>query len=223
MNQHLLKIIFCITSVGLIGQSCWGQSGASFTAEVSSATAGVFGVNITPGTIVNGFFIYDTSTPDFNVADSNRGDYRHTGGGSFLASFQGFNVEVQGSAIPFVQIENFTGADTFRFIDGDTASNQVNPPGVMSVNGTPDNSVGLFLAITDNAGDPFSDDSLPSMFPMTIPPSLPNTFVLNDEGGNIVLQLTSLNSIPEPGSAFFLSSVVCLTVMRRRRRRGNAG
>lgn len=169
----------------------------NFVAEVSSLTApSVFGINPSLGTEVSGFFTYETSTAD-SSSSPDRGNYEHAFGGAFQADISGFGTIIEGSATPFVQVENFA-TDTFRFIDGSSPFNQVTPDGVMSLNGVPNADVELFLAISDSSGTVFSNDALPDPFPITMPPNLPHTFSLGDGTETMLLQFTSITPIPEP-------------------------
>ncbi len=197
-----------------------------FTATVQTVSGTPFGfdssIRLAPA---NGFFLYDTRTADSNPSDTQRGDYRHTAAapGAFRITVN--NLTVSGSQTPDVQIENFTGADTFRFIDGPRA---VGPQGgIMSANGTPNSNIQLGIAMTDSSGNAFSSDALPSTFPFAQPPlnsnlpnSFPHTFSLSDANGTLLFQLNSLTQgVPEPSSFLLVLLGPAFVAVGRRARR----
>ena len=212
-------ICLCVASTVLLSNTSSSADPVTFnySAQVATVTGSpIFGVNITIGDTVTGFFTYESSTPDSN-ASNDRGDYLHISGGAFRASVVGLNTVITGSTTPFVQVENLS-SDTFRYIDGAHPANQVNPDGVMMLNGVPDADIELFLAISDSSGSVFVDDSLPNPFPISMPPNIPHTFSLNDGNATILLQFTSLTPVPEPSTMAILS-IGFVAVMATRRRR----
>jgi hypothetical protein len=161
---------------------------------------------------VTGHFTYDTSTPDVNVADPTRGYYPHSAGGGFMASFLG--TVVTGSATPYVRIENLS-SDTFRFSDGLLASPA---GGMMSVNGSPDNSVRVGMGFT--ASSAFTSDALPVDLafahpPLANPVAFPHTFVIEDGAGRLLLQMSTLNVVPEPSAAALVALGLAAAFLRR--------
>jgi hypothetical protein len=150
-----------------------------------------FGVTVPFQTPVSGTFTYETTTADI-LAQTTVGHYPHVlGGGAFTANFLGNTIT--GSATPFVEIENLN-PDTFRFIDGPRSLG--NQGGIMSLNGTPDADVRLFMAFTDGSGGAFSNDALPNPLPFAVPPlstgGFPHTFSLSDDRGTMLLQFTRI-------------------------------
>jgi hypothetical protein len=194
-----------------------------YTATVVTVSGTPFGFNssirLAP---ISGFFTYNRGNVDTLPADTARGNYPHTPAfpGAFSAILQG--TTFTGSATPFAQVENFAGADTFRFEDGPS-----NNAGIMSVNGTPNAVAALFMALTDGSGNAFANDSLPALFPFARPPlanpapTFPHTFSLSDSGGTLLMQFNTLNAVPEP-SALALALVAPGVVAARRWRRRNA-
>ena len=190
-----------------------------YQAEIITVTGPVFGITPTTGTMVNGSFTYETLTPDSN-ADPTRGDYKHAFGGAFDANIVGFGTTVTGSATPFVQVENFGTFDSFRYIDGSDVFNQVDPDGVMLVNGAPDPNARLSITISDLVSNPFSDDALPNPFPWTTPPASV-TFILGDGPTNqIQMVVNSFAQVPEPGTGSVCWILATGLFLRRNRRRG---
>lgn len=218
--KKLLSFVFVTFALVFVSvaQASADQVQFNYTAEVTSFTgSSVFGITPTAGTVVTGFFVYESSTADANAADPTRGNYEHTFGGAFRADVNGFATTIEGSATPFVQVEDLS-ADTFRFIDGASPFNQVTPDGVMSLNGSLDSDIELFLAITDGSGGVFSDDSLPDLFPISMPPILPHTFILNDGTEMLIMQFTSVTPVPEPGLLSLAGFGLAILGTRRKRR-----
>jgi hypothetical protein len=218
-----------LTLVVLGGPAAAQPVTTQYTATATTIVGSPFGYTTTAGIApITGFFTYNRATADTN-ASAQRGDYPHTGGGgAFQAVITNgtLNRTITGSGTPFVQIEDLN-PDTFRFIDG---PRPVGPQGgTMSVNGTPNTSVQLLLAMTDSSGNAFTNDSLPASFPFARPPlanpapTFPHTFSLVDSGGTLLLQFTSLQPVPEPSVlALTLLGPAAYVIARRRARRKSA-
>jgi hypothetical protein len=142
---------------------------------------------------VSGKLGYLDCIPDAKAADPKRGEYEHNTGGIFELNVQAATtVTVTGSTKPVVQIEDLN-PDTFRFKDGDQP---LDPKvRIMSLNGQPDPSLSVWLAITDSSGAAFSDDSLPKQFPFTNISAYPHTFSVKDSNGTLLLQLSSITQL----------------------------
>ena len=219
MKRSFIKIGMSST-LGLLALLPATNSAAVVTIEYTGTIATVsgspFGYSAEQARTqpVIGRFTYNTSTPDVNVADLTRGNYPHTAGGGFLAEFLG--KVVTGSATPYVRIENLS-SDTFRFNDGLLASPA---GGIMTVNGSPDGTVRVGMAFTTS--NAFTSDALPVHLafanpPLANPVSFPHTFALEDSGGKLLLQLSTLTVVPEPSAAALASLGVAAGFLRRRR------
>lgn len=185
-----------------------------YTATIATVAGSPFGYSAEQARThpVTGFFTYDTSTPDVNAADTTRGHYPHSAGGGFQANF--LSTVVTGSATPYVRIENLS-SDTFRFSDGLLGSPV---GGMMSVNGAPDNTVRVGMAFTTS--NAFTSDALPVNFafanpPLANPVSFPHTFVIEDSGGRLLLQMSTLNVVPEPAAAALAALGLAVVFLRR--------
>lgn len=191
-----------------------------FTATIATVSGTPFGYSSAQARTqpVTGFFTYNTLTPDVTTL-TGRGYYPHTlGGGGFRASFLG--TVVTGSATPYVQIEDLS-SDTFRFNDGPLGSPA---GGLMSVNGSPDNTVRVGMAFTasDSYGV-FTSDALPENLafanpPLANPVSFSHTVSIVDSGGTMLLQMSTLNMVPEPSVAALAALGLAALCVRRRRR-----
>jgi len=163
---------------------------------------------------------YNTATADVN-ASAQRGNYPHSFGGGFLANF--LSMTVTGSAAPYVTIEDLA-SDTFRFNDGATGTPA---GGTMSVNGTPDVNVRVAMAFTDSSGTAFASDGLPQNLafanpPCTNPINFPHTFSIRDSDGTLLLQMNTLNVVPEPPELALLAPGLSILCGRRRETRPRA-
>ena len=163
-----------------------------YRAEVTTVTGTPFNLDVPLTTEVIGVFVYDTATgTDSNPGNTQRGVYHLTSGGAFEARF--LDHRITGSTTPELQVEDIqvgggNTIDTFRFIDGDRL---INPPGVMSIDSTPDAEIELGLSITDGSGAAFTDDLLPAIFPLPMRTGgayYNHTFTLRDDDGTMSLQ-----------------------------------
>jgi hypothetical protein len=173
----------------------------NYEATVTSVSGTPFGLSSAVGTVVRGFFTYNTDTPDGVPANPREGQYFHAlGGGAFRAELPG--VVVTGSETPGVIIEDLmspsgSARDTFQFLDGVFSGG-----GVIAVDGVPDPNVWLVIDFSDLTGTLFSSDALPNPFPLTAPPPTGFTvFLLGDGRGTLFLQFTSLSQAPAPTAA----------------------
>jgi hypothetical protein len=140
-------------------------------------------------TAVSGSFAYLPCVPDQD-SDPQRGVYRHPGRGDFSLSVGGHSVV--GSGRPLVEAENFD-PDTIRWRDGNIPLDPVTR--VMTVDGSPSPSLEVTIAITDGPGAALSNDALPTMFPFLNIASYPHTFAVQDSGGTLLIQLSSLTQM----------------------------
>jgi hypothetical protein len=165
----------------------------SYEAEAVTVVKEPFGVEVPRLTVVTGYFTFDTSTPDQAPDDEYSGEYQHDGNGGYLASFLGH--EVTGSHTPFYWVDLVMGSpqnDTFRVYDGPTAVGFEG--GTMSFDGTPDEDIQLFVAITE---DVFDDDDLINPFPFYDFGFLgtTHTFSLEDDQGTMLLQFLKVSEV----------------------------
>lgn len=91
----------------------------------------------------------------------------------------------------------------------------------MSVNGLPDNTVRVGMGFT--ASSAFTSDALPADLafahpPLANPVSFPHTFVIEDSGGRLLLQMSTLNLVPEPSAAALAALGLAAAFLPRRRR-----
>jgi hypothetical protein len=135
---------------------------------------------------VAGTVAYLPCVPDTDP-NPQRGVYPHPFGGDFTLSVGGLTVT--GSGKPLVQVEDFN-PDTFRWRDGKIPLDPVTR--VMNVNGMPAPDVEVTLAITDGSGAAFTSDALPTRFPMLNISSYPHTFSVQDNGGTLLMQLSTM-------------------------------
>jgi hypothetical protein len=165
----------------------------SYEAEAVTVVKKPFGVEVPRLTVVTGFFTFDTSTPDDAPSDAFSGEYPHDGNAGYLASFLGH--EVTGSQTPFYWVDLVDGnpqSDTFRIYDGPTAVGFEG--GTMAFDGTPDEGIQLFVAITE---DVFDDDDLIDPFPSYDFGFLgtSHTFSLEDDEGTMLLQFLDVSEV----------------------------
>jgi hypothetical protein len=220
MNTYFVRIGLLATAGSLVFWPATGTAAVvtfGYTATIATVTGSPFGYSVEQARTqpVTGHFSYDTDTLDTNVADPGRGYYPHISGGGFLATFLG--TVVTGSATPHVRIENLS-SDTFRFYDGPLGSPA---GGMMSVNGAPDSTVRVSMAFT--ASSAFSSDALPANLafanpPLANPVSFPHTFVIEDSGGKLLLQMSTLTAVPEPSGAALVALGLAAGCFRRCRR-----
>ena len=158
----------------------------AYEAEAVTVASKPFGLTIPLDTPVTGYFTFDTSTPDVNPDNTMRGEYPHARNSAFVADF--LETRIRGSHTAYYEVQLSGGdSDTFRTWDGPSP---VGPEGgTMSIDGTPDEDIRLFLAITDDA---FQSDDLKDPFPFYTFGFLgtPHTFSLKDEQGTMLMQFT---------------------------------
>jgi hypothetical protein len=158
----------------------------AYEATAATVAGKPFGLTVPLDTVVTGYFTFDTSTPDTDD-DPMRGEYPHTHNSAFVADF--LETEIRGSHTAFyeVQLSSDPASDTFRVYDGPRVVGSEG--GIMSIDGTPDDDVQLFVAIT---GDAFTSDDLIDPFPSYTFGFLgtPHTFTLKDPQGTMLLQFT---------------------------------
>lgn len=181
-----------------------------FTAQITTVSGDFYGVtSANNGTAVTGFFEYDTDTPDTLPGDLARGWYEHAVGTSdFQVNLPGVVVS-SGNGTAFVQVEDFGGADTFRFREGDCPD----CGGSILVDGHPDPDALLNFAFS---GSFFTNDLLPTVFPFT--GSEPHTMAISNANSTVLLQFQTLTpqAVPEP-STVLLTGVALLAFAWRRR------
>ena len=186
-NMHAFRLTMTLPMLALLST---GARAAIVTVAYEARAATVagkpFGLTVPLDTVVTGYFTFDTSTPDTDD-DPMRGEYPHTHNSAFVADF--LETEIRGSHTAFyeVQLSGSSPSDTFRAYDGPRVVG--NEGGTMSIDGTPDEDVQLFLAITDDA---FLNDDLIDPFPAYTFGFLgtPHTFSLKDTHGTMLLQFT---------------------------------
>jgi hypothetical protein len=156
----------------------------AYEANIVTVASKPFGLTIPLQTPVTGYFTYDTSTPDADPDDENFGEYPHTHNSAFVADF--LETEIRGSHTAWYEMQPYQSTDTFRVYDGPGVFKH---GGTMSIDGTPDDDIQLFLAITDDA---FDTDELIDPFPFYTFGFLgtSHTFSLKDDQGTALLQLT---------------------------------
>lgn len=219
MNRNFFSKALAGTGAAL---SFWPATGAAamvtyeFTATIATVSGTPFGYTTEQARTqpVTESFSYDTNTPDVNLGDTARGWYPHSAGGGFLATFLG--TVITGSATPYVRIENLS-FDTFRFFDGTSSSPA---GGLMSVNGSPNSTVQVGMAFTSS--NAFTSDALPVNLafanpPLANPVSFSHTFSIVDSGGTLLLNMSTLNVVPEPSTAALAAVRMAVAFARRRR------
>jgi hypothetical protein len=162
----------------------------AYEAEAVTVVDEPFGVEVPRLTIVTGYFTFDTSTPDADPDDESFGEYPHARNSAFAADF--LETEIRGSDTAHYQVQ-VSGNDTFRIWDGPRVVG--NEGGIMSIDGTPDEDIELFLAVMEE--DVFPDDDLVNPFPSYTFGFLgtPHTFALEDDQGTMLLQFESVQTV----------------------------
>lgn len=234
MTNLRLALFASLALLLFAGSASAAQVTVLYEAEAFTVTGMPFGVNVPNGTTVTGSFTYDDTTIDSN-GSLGFGDYIHASGGGFTAMFTGqdvatnpVNINITGSTTPTVQVNYIpaTGVyDTWRFYDGPRVVGLQG--GIMSVNGTPNANVQAFFAGSEE--DIFSSDALVNPFPSFTfgPLGTPHTFSLGDTvtgnpaTGGMLLQITSVETVPEPQSIVLgiIASLGGLAMVIRRRRK----
>jgi hypothetical protein len=120
----------------------------------------------------------EDDTPD-------RGEYHVAG--SFTLNVGG--RVVRGSGSPEIQVEDLS-PDTWRYVDGSQVFAE-HPP-TMKVDGTADPSLGVWASFTDETGTLLTSDDLPTQFADLDPDALVITFSVDDDGGTLLLELSSM-------------------------------
>ncbi len=135
---------------------------------------------------VAGSFTWNRALRD-QEDDPDRGLYVHAGSGAFTLDVAGRTVG--GSGSPEVEVEDLS-SDTFRFVDGAAIFGEHVQR--MTVDGVEDESVGVWIAITDGSGAALDDDAIPTTWPFPDITTLPHTFSVEDADGTLLLQLDAL-------------------------------
>lgn len=182
-----------ILAAGLLGAAVAAHAEVVtvlFEAEAVTVVGQPFGVTVPLDTPVRGYFTFDTSTPDLEP-DELDGEYQQDGNAAYLAEF--LDKRVTGSSTPFywVDLSSNPSSDTFRIYDGPRPVGFEG--GVMSVDGVPDETIELFLAVTE---DVFDDDDLINPFPFYEFGFLgdPHTYTLKDDNGTMLMQFTGVQT-----------------------------
>lgn len=161
-----------------------------YEAEAATVVGQPFGVTVPLDTRVHGYFTFDTSTPD-SEPDELDGEYQQDGNAAYLAEF--LETRITGSSTPFywVDLSSNPSSDTFRIYDGPRPVGFEG--GVMSLDGVPDETIELFLAVT---ADVFDDDALINPFPSYDFGFLgdPHTYTLENDDGKMLMQFTSVRT-----------------------------
>jgi len=134
-----------------------------YAAKAATVSKTPFGQTVPLNTVVDGYFTFDTSTPDDND-DPLSGEYPHTGHAGFRADF--LKSRISGSTTPFYEVDLAPDptSDTFRVYDGPRTVG--NEGGVMSIDPFPLYTFGFL--------------------------GTPHTFSLKDDQGTMLLQFTSV-------------------------------
>lgn len=158
-----------------------------FAGTVATVANNPLGLDSTARTApVTGTLTYDLRTPDLLPADPKRGRFLHGTTSAFTFTVLGHTIE--GSTYAVMQTEDLD-PDTIRFMDGPG----IDPlPRTMKLDGMPAPMLKLWIAITDSSGAMLKNDSLPDPFPVLDIAKTPHTFSIEDGGGTLLMQLTSL-------------------------------
>lgn len=176
-----------------------------YTADIATVGGTPFGLTSSiEGTTVTGYFTYSTSVAA-NASKSSSQDafYDQIGTGLFLASFKvgSSSYNFTGTNNARVEVQNF-GTYGFRFVDPNT---DLTTPGYMSLNGTPDSNLALWISIFGTPGPGANGVNLPDPFPWIGSTFPAHTFEISDNsngGGELLLQFehTTDSMAPEPSS-----------------------
>ena len=180
-----------------------------YTADIATVGGTPFGLTSSvDGTTVTGYFTYSTSVAA-NASKSSAQDafYDQIGTGLFLASFKvgTTNYNFTGTNNAQVEVQNY-GTYGFRFVDPNT---DLTTPGYMSLNGTPDSKLALWISIFGTPGPGANGVNLPDPFPWIGSTFPAHTFEISDNstgGGELLLQFenTTDPAVPEPSSFFLM-------------------
>lgn len=152
-----------------------------FTGEVVTLAGGSTWLpDAAQQTPVSGRFAYASATPD---TDDGAGGWYAFRGASQL-EIQVGDRTIAGSWDTAAQLD---GYGTFRFIDGTMLPETKHP---MTVDGTAAADLGVWTAFTDEGL--FPGEALPNPFPTVDPTGVPHTFLITDDGGDVLIQLDSL-------------------------------
>jgi hypothetical protein len=161
----------------------------TFTGTVVTVAGTPLGFDSTVRTsTVIGSFTWDLCVTDERPSDPERATYDHSGSGAFEMRVR--DKLIEGSGWPVLEVENLASSDTFRFRDGP----QFNDPTdrTLKVNGNLTPGLEQFFAITDDSATAFSSDGVPAIWPFNPVTDYPHTFFLEDDGGSLLMQLTTL-------------------------------
>lgn len=174
---HILATVATVTCFS-VSQALAKRVTVEFEAEAGTVTGQPFGMTVPRLTLVRGYFSYETNTPDTfsNSADTMRGSFILAGTWDFRAEFLDRVIMGSGTA---TSSTNLFGSPTLRFEDG--LGN--NRPELMTIDGSPDATIGLGFAISGQAKD-LPTDQLPENFTFNPPPGgAPHTFSLYSNSG----------------------------------------
>jgi hypothetical protein len=142
---------------------------------------------------VSGSFTYDLRLVDELPTDPKRGKFWRGGTTAFTFTVKGHTVT--GSGLSIVQTEDLN-PDTFRFLDGNQNDTVTR---IMKLDGADAPKVKLYFAVTDDTGAMLTSDALPDPFPAVDIANdggftITHTFSLSDDGGTMLMKLSTLVS-----------------------------